>query len=152
MPAQHIWVIVNGGSNADIAEAIFENKASAIGTWGDSLVNHVFNGDVYPIRFERPTDVPIYIDVTLTVDETYPSDGDEQVAAALVEYYATLGLGQDVIHSRHYTPINTVPGHTVDSLYIGVAASPTQSNDIPITDEQRATTATTYITVTSVNN
>ena len=40
--------------------------------------------------------------------------------------------GEDVVLSRLYTPINSVPGFKVNSLEIGTSSESTSANDIAI--------------------
>jgi uncharacterized phage protein gp47/JayE len=61
-----------------------------------------------------------------------------------------LFIGDDVIYSRLYSPINAVPGFTVNSLKIGTAPSPTGVVNIPITFDHVATITADKITVTVV--
>jgi uncharacterized phage protein gp47/JayE len=152
IPPQHVWVIVEGGSDAAIAEAIFNQVGAGIGTTGSVVVSHYDpqTEKSYDIRFTRPSPVSIYIIVNLTVDSSYPVDGDDQVENALLAYFtSSQGLGDDVVNSRLYTPVNSVPGHTIDSILIGTAPPITLSNDISIAVDEIAVTDDTKIAVNS---
>jgi uncharacterized phage protein gp47/JayE len=152
VPAHSIWVIVQGGVDADIREQIFLHKASGIGTYGDTSGSYSdsVTQQSYTIYHERPADINIYITVNVSPDETYPVDGDDQIEDALLAYAtANWTLGKDVIHSRLYTPINSIEGHTVDSLYIGTSSNPTQTDDIPILPNQKAVTDSVRVIVNS---
>ena len=151
VPAQHVWCIVDGGTNSEIAQAIFEHTAAGIGYHGNTTVSHTdsVTGDTFSIKFERPVDQNVWVSVDLTSDSDYPADGDDQVEAAILAYFDTLQLGNDVIHSRLYTPINTIDGHTINSLYIDTSPSPTDTDDITIALNYRAVTTAGSISVTS---
>jgi uncharacterized phage protein gp47/JayE len=139
VPAHNVWCIVQGGADADIAEAIFEHKAAGIGTYGTTSVTHydATTDRNYSVSFSRPIDTNIWCTVNITTDVTYPADGDDQISDAIIAYFNdNFGMGDDIIHSRLYTPINTVAGHTVDSMFIGTAASPAGTADISIPDSQ----------------
>ena len=41
-----------------------------------------------------------------------------------------MSIGQDVLYSRLYTPINSVKGHQVDSMLIGTTNPPTGTANI----------------------
>jgi uncharacterized phage protein gp47/JayE len=139
VPPQHIWCIVLGGSDADIVEAIWTHKAAGIGTHGSSSAVYAdpVTGDNFTVYFERPTDVNWYCEVNITTDSDYPTDGDTQIETAVTTYAATLSLGDTVVHSRLYTPVNTVAGHTVDTLYTALTASPTGTDDLAMEVYQR---------------
>ena len=139
IPAHSFMPVVLGGDPLEIAERIWENKPLGIGSHGNTVVT-VIDSQFFPhdIRFERPSPVPIHIVVNLTIDEEFPSDGVSRVKEELVNYINSLNIGDDVIYSRLYTPINKVQGHQVDSLYIGTSPSTTSSSNIIIPFNQIA--------------
>lgn len=56
-----IWVIVNGGSNEDIANIIYSNMAGS-GTRGNVTVDiATISAQVIPIKFDRPNPVPFFL-------------------------------------------------------------------------------------------
>lgn len=62
IPAHSIWVIVEGGANADIANAIYVKRNAGCGMKGSVLVNvDQVDGTVFPIRFDRPTPQNLWI-------------------------------------------------------------------------------------------
>jgi len=140
IPPHSIYCIVAGGADQDIGEAIWIKKTLGASTFGTSSTIVLDNqGNEKTMRFSRPLEIPIYIIVNLTTFTDYPSDGGDQIAAAIVAYSEGLlvddrgfFVGDNIIHSELYTPINTVQGFTVNSLFIGIAPGPTQSDDIPI--------------------
>jgi uncharacterized phage protein gp47/JayE len=61
-PAHYIWAIVEGGADADIAEAIYATKSSGSGMRGVTVVSVARpNGRTIDISFDRPTDEDLYI-------------------------------------------------------------------------------------------
>lgn len=147
--AHSIQVIADGGTDAEVAQAIFDTKP--VGTDMNGAVTETITDSMgidRDIKFDRPTEITIYIKITLTTFSDYPSDGDDQIKEAL-ETYGTENLfaGDDVITSRLYSPINSVVGHQVDSLFIGTSASPTLSNPISIALTELAKISTVNITI-----
>lgn len=127
--------VVTGGSLPDIAEAIWRNKPLGIGSVGNTPVIILDSqGFQHTIHFEIPNPVTIYVDIDLTVDGTvYPATGNEDIQNAIIKYAAdNFNVGDDVITSRLYTPINSVLGHQVNHLYIGTSPSPVSGANIPI--------------------
>jgi uncharacterized phage protein gp47/JayE len=145
--------VVFGGNPVEIAQAVWRNKPLGISSQGNTTVT-IFDSQGFPkdIKFERPISVPIYIDITLTVDEqNFPASGVADIKSALISYFLNnFGIGQDVIYSRLYTPINSVAGHQVDSLEIGTTPSPTGMVNIPIDFNQIAGLNTDNINITIV--
>ena len=69
-PAGYVWVIVEGGANADIADVIYTNSCGR-GMRGEVSVEvPSVSGQIFNVNFDRPTPVPLYIrfDFQLTVD------------------------------------------------------------------------------------
>ncbi|MCK5614310.1 baseplate J/gp47 family protein [Candidatus Pacearchaeota archaeon] len=116
-----IHAIVDGGDDTEIAETIFNTKsvgAQLTGEESEIVVDD--QGGNNTIKFSRATDVEIDIQVDIVTDTSeFPGNGDQQIKNALVAYGVTnLNIGDDVILSRLYTPINSIPGHSVTALQI----------------------------------
>jgi len=157
LPAHSMQAIVVGGSDADIAQAIFIKKTLGATPFGTTTVPVTDDqGIPHDISFSRPTTIPIFVIVNLTTFAGYPVDGDAQIQQAIIDYangllVSTRGfsLGDDVIHSELYTPINSIPGHTVDSLFIKISSPADQTADIAISLTEISQFLTANITVNS---
>lgn len=138
-PGHSFLVLIEGGTSVEIAKAIFENRPGGILSFGNTAVT-VIDKYGYPrtIRFSRPTLVPIYIEINLTEYSSFPTDGEDQIRNALIASIDAQSIGQDVIYSRLYTPINSVPGHEVDSLKIGITSPPTTTTNIVLAFDEIA--------------
>jgi len=130
--------VVLGGSSQSIAQTIWENKPMGIASQGNTVVPITDSqGFLHNIGFERPTPVTIYVAMVLSLNPEAPvqfsGDGADQIRAAIQTYASeNFGVGKDVIYSRMFTPINTIPGHQVDSLFIGTTPSPVGTSNITI--------------------
>lgn len=104
-----IEVIVSGGNNEDIANAIYLSKSGGIQTNGTQVVEIRDNttAKTYPIRFNRPTNKPIYVkvDVYDYTEEIWSDANVKQIKQAIVDYGGNLSFGEDVILQRFYGPI-----------------------------------------------
>lgn len=149
VPAHSFMPIVLGGLSSEIAESIWENKPMGIRSFGDTVVViYDSQGFAHNIGFERPAPVPIYITLNLETDSNFPATGPDDIRSALVAYFANLGIGDDVIYSRLYTPVNSVAGFQVDSMYIGTSANPTGTGPtIPIAFNQIASISSANILI-----
>lgn len=120
VPAHSFLPIILGGDPLDIAETIWENKPLGIRSYGNTTQT-IYDSQGFPheIGFERPNPVDIYIRMDLTTNANYPQNGDDLIRSNLAFYFTSdFGIGDDVIYSRLYTPINSVPGHAVNSLEV----------------------------------
>lgn len=152
VPGHSFLPIVLGGLPSDIAQSIWENKPTGIPSVGNTTVQVADSqGFLHNISYMQPVEVPVYVTMEISDLGFMPGDADSQIKQNLVNYSdANLFIGDDVIYSRLYTPINSVPGFTVNSLKIGTAPSPTGMVNIPITFDHVATITADHIIVTIV--
>lgn len=148
-----IQVVVDGGLETPIAEAIYRNKAAGIDTNGEIEVNLQTDEGAQTIKFDRPERVYIWVKVTITLlpadeGENFPSDGFERIAANIVAHGKESIIGQDVLPQRYYRDVFAVPGiqEAVIEVYgsTNPSASPSYSTDpIAIDRDQIADFSTT---------
>jgi uncharacterized phage protein gp47/JayE len=134
LPPHSFTAIVLGGEPTDIANTIWRNKPVGITSNGNTSVTIIDSQD-FPreIRFERPSPITIYISMDLDKDALYPADGDDQIRSAIISYAKdNFSVGDDIVQSRLYTPINSIPGHSINYLYISTSPSPVSSDNIDI--------------------
>jgi uncharacterized phage protein gp47/JayE len=76
IPEHSIWAIVDGGADADIADAIIRKRNGGCGMRGDEVVAVTqVNGLPINIKFDRPIYADLYIDLTVTsLDNTHDID------------------------------------------------------------------------------
>ena len=150
VPPHSFLPIVLGGSSVEIAQAIWENKPIGILSDGNTTVSvEDIQGFNHDISFERPNPEVIYIDMTLTTDSSFPANGADLIKQAIITYAtANFGIGDDVIYSRLFTPINSVVGHQVDSLTIGTTPAPVGTSNLVIAFSNIANMSSSNINIT----
>lgn len=146
IPGKAVAVVAVGGEDLEIANLIFNHSSVGLNAYGSTTIYCAdAQGFQYPISFSRPTDVPIYLIVNISVadDNVYPPTAEDQIKAAIVNY-AQLGAssvgiatgydqagfipGSSIMASEIYVPVNSIPGVKINSVKIGRAASPTDDN------------------------
>lgn len=140
LPPHSFRVLIRGGLEQEIGEAIWRNRPAGITTSGNVtvFVEDVL-GNTKEVYLQRPEFVDIYVSVSVTTDEDFPPDGVEQIRSAIFEYIReNAEVGEDVNFSRLYTPVNSVPGHYVDFLYLDTSPSPSSTSNISIDFDQIA--------------
>ena len=150
-PPHSLDIVVQGGDEDEIAETIFETIADGIETIGTISKTVVDSqGFNQTIKFSRPTEVEIYLEVDLSVDNNlFPSDGIAQAEAALLAHGNGLQVGEDVIvYPALVASLNDIPGITDVVIRIGEAPSPTLDNNITIEPREIADFDSTRIDVT----
>lgn len=157
-----VWAICQGGSDAEIAAALFANTSAGIQWHGSESVTYAdpTTGREYKIRFDRLTEIPIKIYIRNARTSTYPADGDDQIKQAIIDYFdgafvqsdgetnVGFGVADDVSYFRLLTPINSIGGHTVKEFLIGIGTAD-GSSDISIGQYELATIAAEDITIES---
>ena len=146
IPAKSIAVIVQGGDEDEIAEVIF-NRNPLAGTFGTTTVTITdAQGFTYDVNFSRPVEVEIYVAVAVTVVNSalWPSDGDDRIKAAIVDFSTSgaraLGVplgydqngyivGESVYASELYLPVGSVLGTKITEIVVGETAVPAPSAD-----------------------
>jgi uncharacterized phage protein gp47/JayE len=88
IPAHSIYVIVDGGTDEDVAQAIFQKKSLGCGLKGETeaQVKCPESGQSYSIRFDRPTLVEIRARATVRVMGSAALDYTTIVRQAVMDY------------------------------------------------------------------
>lgn len=142
LPPHSFLVLVDGGSPLEIGKAIWENRPTGITSVGNTNIDIVDAfGYTRNIRFSRPVEVPVYIQIGLTTNNNFPTNGEQQIKDALIAYVNQLSIQTGIVYSRLYTPINSVPGHQVDSLLIGTDPDNLSTQNISLLYDQVARTS-----------
>lgn len=142
--------IVLGGLPTDVAQAIWENQPTGIASIGNTTVQIADSqGFIHDIGFKRPTPVPLYITIDISNTGNLPGDAIALMRQNIIDYHAAnYFIGDEVIYSRFYTPINAVPGHEVNSFKLGTSPSPTGMVNIPIAFDHVSTIDPNNIIIT----
>ena len=128
LPAHSIAPIIDGGTDADVARAIYNKKNPGVtldqpGTAVDVVVTSPVTGNPKTIKFSRPIYVDIAVTVNVTDDGSLPVTADQEIEDAILEYVdGTLlesvegfnqtgfDIGESAPPGRLYTPVNKVLG------------------------------------------
>jgi uncharacterized phage protein gp47/JayE len=154
VPAYHMEIVVLGGDDAEIAQAIHESKSGGSALHGTTTENvEDAQGLTKVIKFTRPDEIEIYVIANVVKNPaTYPSDGDDQIAALLLAAGNEYAAGRDV-YSRALSAIcfQVTGVLNVTTLYIGEAPAPASEAAISITSREIAVFDSARITVNSSN-
>ncbi|ADB58527.1 baseplate J/gp47 family protein [Archaeoglobus profundus] len=147
LPPKSFRVFVWGGDDQAVAQAIFDAKPAGIQPYGSvSAIAYDIDGNPHTVYFERPTEVPIYIDVQVTTDGTDATE--QEIKDAIKAYFDTLELGDDVIYNKVVAAVMRVPGVADATVKIGKTSPPAGTSNIAIADNEIAVTDDDKITVT----
>lgn len=116
IPAHCLYVAALGGTDDDVANAIWTKKAPGCDTFGSTSItvydkNYNTPYPAYTINFQRPTPLTILFAVALASNAGVPSDARDQVQAAVLSAFSggdggiRARIGDDIFASRYYAPV-----------------------------------------------
>jgi uncharacterized phage protein gp47/JayE len=120
-PPHSIEAVVAGGSPQDIGATIWRTHAGGITTYGSQAVTvNDSQGIPHIMRFNRPTEVPIYLQITVTANPEKELSGAAitLIQQAIVNQGAGLTVGQDVILQSFYGTVYTATSGAVGYMEI----------------------------------
>ena len=149
LPPNSGELVVTGGEDADIAQAILDTKgidstliAGVNGVEVSGVEAELPNGQKHPIDFSRANPVTIYIEADVQVDSTF--EDNTEVLNNIVKYVGgkttdgfekdgELGVTDDVLHGEIEYRIREIPGvYDVTNLKIGRTDPPESTENISI--------------------
>lgn len=158
-PPKSFESYVLGGYASDIASAIFATGAAGIQPYGVENATVVdSSGNEHTIGFTRATEIPIYVDVSVSVNEEFDIDGVEQIVTEIIRYiggedidgqfHIGLSMGQDVVFTQLIKAAYRVRGIIDIEIAVGVTENPIGTDNISIGTIDVAETDHTRIQVT----
>lgn len=100
IPPHHICCIVEGGTDEEVAQTIYNRKGLGCGTYGNtSYALEDSSGQPVEIKFSRLAYVEIDIEINITQRAGYPSSTPDDIRAAIVDYLDTFSIGTDLTTS-----------------------------------------------------
>lgn len=139
LPAHSVTCVVEGGTDEDVAEAIFLHKGIGCYTNGDVVVEYTDQNDcINRVRFSRPVYKDIFVKVVIKKYTGYISTMTVKVREAVYNYLAALTIGSDVsasVLSNIITDCNpslTKPIFGIKELKLGLSKSSMAAQDIDI--------------------
>lgn len=135
--ANSIYVAVAGGTQAQIAQAIWTKKSPGCNTNGNTSTtipdtNYSLPQPSYTVKYNTPTAVPIYFAVTLASNTGLPANYKTLIQNAIIAQFAgatgttRARIGALLLASNYYGAVIGLGSlYQVSSVFIGTSASPT---------------------------
>lgn len=158
LPPHSVEAMVRGPAIPDaefdqrIFDALLDGVAAGIKTHGNvSGIATDDEGTEHEMKFTRPVDIPVYVDIGVLVNpREFPLDGEDQIRNAIVEWGGLQNTGKDAVAAAISAQAFRVPGVLdVTHCYIDVAPSPTTSTTIPVSLRELAVYDTGRIDVST---
>jgi uncharacterized phage protein gp47/JayE len=157
VPAHSICIVIEGGVDEEVAQAMFYKKGPGVGTYGDvsiSVIDEYSNISI--IKFFRPTYIDIDCVVNVKALSGYTSSTTDAIKAALVEYLDSLKIGEDLaISSLWGASLSAMPSlqspiFSITSLTAAKHEGVQGVIDIPILFKEVTRGTLAYITINMV--
>lgn len=168
LPPHSIAPIIDGGTDADVAMAIYTKKNPGVALYqagtpiSVDVTSPTYPDNVKTIKFSRPKYVDMVIAVTIKNDGSLPSNTQDLIRDAFIEF-ASGGLvpaefgfkvdgfdiGETVPYSTLYTPINKVIGQYGNS-YVQTLTVNGGTTNVTIAFNELSRWTSSNITVTLV--
>lgn len=138
-PGKSIEIVVLGGDDQEIGEKLYEVKPGGIQVIGDIELD-IIDSQGFPkkVYISRPIEVPIHVELDLTVDPAnFPVNGLAVAKQNVLDFGNALGVGEDVIViPQLISSLNNITGILDIAVRIGTSANPTLDDNIPIAADQ----------------
>jgi uncharacterized phage protein gp47/JayE len=169
MPPHSIEVVIDKSTNlsaaevAELAELIYEEKASGIQAYGSNIGNAASDpstthtddqGNIHVISWTRATQQDIEVAIDISTSGDYDSDyiGNAALQTAVAASINDNTIGEDVIYNQLIaTVINQTGINNITSLTCNISGDPPGTIDLPIGAREISivSNAVANITVTS---
>ena len=134
-----IYICENGATDSTaLAEAIYQSKSGGCDTNGTNTCTYVepITGVSYTYNYYTPTDLPIYIKITL--GQAISSEAQDEVKQVLLknfngqndDSYTRVTIGTTVYASRFYTAINSINNSDIILQAVKVSSDGTTWADV----------------------
>ncbi|TYC49887.1 baseplate J/gp47 family protein [Weissella muntiaci] len=133
-PPKSVHFYVQGGDDYDIANAIFNAVAAGVSTTGASEVEvPLINGThKQVIKFDRPTQKAVDVQLTLVVSDSFSISGKDNVKANVTDYLTKLTIGETLHVTKLYGIIYEEDGIVDVDVKLTVDGRPVTGNKVTV--------------------
>lgn len=123
VPPHNIRVIVIGGTDEDVATAIWNNKSAGVKTFGsESYVCYSETyGNTREIFFDRGTENSTVINIYFQKQPNFPSDGENTISEAMAAIFENYKLGSTVNYDHIKGMCYQVAGIQLVAPYVTIS-------------------------------
>jgi len=159
MPPNSLWFIIEGGTDDQVADAIFRIAGATVRLYGSTSVNVTDSqGFIHSISFSRPAIVTTYVAITLVKNSNWVASMESEIITRTIEEiggtdsvsgitYSGLDAGKSVHAFKLYNALIDIAGIDDASILVGTSPGDEIHTSIAISAAQRARTTNAYITV-----
>lgn len=109
IPPHTVSCIVEGGNSQDIARVIYLRKGPGTGTYGTTTETvQTSTGLTADIKFFRPSDLSIDVQIPITRTNLYTSDTENKIKQAIQDYFQNIMIGTDILRASLIAVVSRV--------------------------------------------
>lgn len=121
LPPHSFSLIVKGGENDDIANAIFKSRATGAGMNGDISVNIQVGNELYAYKFSRPTLKNLACEIKIANKNLQDANYAEFVKNATIAYLNALDIGALITQPNLANSVkNQIKGYELVDIKFGL--------------------------------
>jgi uncharacterized phage protein gp47/JayE len=122
-------ITVNGGSDEDIAEAIWMYKPIGIACVGEVAVTITdLSNNQQVVKFNRARKIYAFIDISLTTNSTFTVASIDTIKSEIINEILSLTLGETLIYQTFFGIIYKHSGILTASILLGKSDNPEASD------------------------
>lgn len=155
IPAHSISLVVDGGTDEDIATQIYMKKTPGVGTYGTTSVDVTsIYGNQNTIKFFRPTSTPIYFKLGIKKLPGYNPDILNTIKEKLIEFLDETQIGDPIYNSSIWGVVLSAqsalnnPTFSITSVQMSTDGSTYNTNDVSCAFNEYHTTDADKIVIT----
>jgi len=141
LPSQGLWIIVDGGEETEVAQAIFDSVSAGVPTIGATVVGvQDIVGHLHTINFDKAEQVPISVQISLSVGANFSQASISTIKEEVQKYILSCSIGGKISYSRLFGFAYAAQGVESAELKLGYTNGINQNNnqDILLRENQRA--------------
>lgn len=148
VPAAAFVVVVKGGSDVDVATAIWKETPFGITSYGNTsvVITDPYAGTV-TVDFYRPVLVPVKVKIVVNVYEGHPTNVDDVIKAAVKDKIDSLAVGENLTIGKLFVALDGIKGIAVGSIGVAKVADAAYGNIVDLLYYESASVSLSDITV-----
>lgn len=159
IPAKSLYACVTGGTDADVAAALFTKKVPGCGFTGTTTITVQDTGNgystpypEYAISFQRASNLPIYFAIVLSDNGLVPANAEEQIQNAIISAFSggdggsRARIGSTTYALRFASVISALGSWAqLISIKVGTTSTPTGAEVLANIDQFPVTAASNIV-------
>lgn len=147
IPGHSVWIAVEGGQDAALAETVYRKKDAGCGTAGNTEIQYqdtsLPGAPISTYRIERPAPLAFGVRVTIRLTPATPEDVEPRIKEAVLADFngqsgqLRVGMAQEVYASRFYSAVIGAGVQSLVNIQVAAPVSETLWGDMVTVNADR---------------